>query len=133
LLNARLGPRDLETVCSLGREARTVLQEAVGNMTLTARGIVKVKRVARTIADLAGRDSVQGEDIAEALLLRRLEDRLVVPVPVARATALARAAPRKPTRAPSSDRIAVEIASPAILGPPDDGPGSRLEQESQEP
>jgi magnesium chelatase family protein len=75
-LNARLTPRELEKACVLDREARAVLREAVANLTLTARGIVKVKRIARTLADLAHRDSVTSEDLSEALLLRRLDEPL---------------------------------------------------------
>ena len=37
---------------------------------LSARGVHRVLRVARTIADLASSDAIRGEDLAFALLLR---------------------------------------------------------------
>ncbi|MBI3724553.1 YifB family Mg chelatase-like AAA ATPase [bacterium] len=72
-LNARIPSRALETVCSLDPDAHEVLREAATNLTLSARGIAKTKRVARTLADLGGRDRVTADDLSEALLLRRLD------------------------------------------------------------
>ncbi len=37
---------------------------------LSARGVHRVLRVARTVADLAASDRIRGEDLALALLLR---------------------------------------------------------------
>jgi magnesium chelatase family protein len=73
-LNARAPARILEASCQLDREGRGVLTRAAGSLMLSARGIVKTKRVARTIADLDDRDQVTAADISEALLLRRLDD-----------------------------------------------------------
>ena len=43
---------------------------AVGNAVLTARGGDRVRRVARTIADLEGADQVEEHHMAEAVGLR---------------------------------------------------------------
>ena len=50
--------------------ARGLVTAAVGNVLLTARGADRVRRVARTIADLAGVDQVEEEHMAEAIGLR---------------------------------------------------------------
>ena len=40
-------------------------------MNLSARGYYRVLRVSRTIADLAGHDTVRKDDIAEAISYRQ--------------------------------------------------------------
>src|SRR5215471_10946964 len=49
-----------------------LLTEAAERMRLTARGYHRVLRVARTIADLAGAESVSRLHVAEALSYRRI-------------------------------------------------------------
>lgn len=72
-LNARLGPRQLARYCRLSPEARRLLYEAVERLGLSARAHDRVLRVARTIADLAGRADLAVEDVAEALQYRSLD------------------------------------------------------------
>jgi magnesium chelatase family protein len=47
-----------------------VLANAVTRLGLSARGYDRVRTVARTIADLAGRDTISADDVAEALQFR---------------------------------------------------------------
>ena len=51
---------------------QTLLTEAVGAMRLSARGYHRVLRVARTLADLAGAETLGRLHIAEALSYRRM-------------------------------------------------------------
>ncbi len=51
-------------------DADALLAQAVGSGALTARGFDRVRRVARTVADLADRDVIEADDVAEALVLR---------------------------------------------------------------
>ena len=50
--------------------AKTLVATAIGNALLTARGADRVRRVARTIADLEGVEQVDEEHMAEAIGLR---------------------------------------------------------------
>src|SRR5690606_25092742 len=60
----------LERHCALTPAGWTLLERAVDRFALSPRSHQRVRRVARTIADLAGRDAIAVEDVAEALSLR---------------------------------------------------------------
>jgi len=51
---------------------RELLERAVDRFALSARAHHRIRRVARTIADLAGEDIVSTPHMAEALSLRQL-------------------------------------------------------------
>jgi magnesium chelatase family protein len=70
--NAELRGSQLNRVCSLDPGARTTLHNAHQRVKLSGRGHFGVLRVARTLADLAGRDVIDHKDVAEAVALRAL-------------------------------------------------------------
>jgi magnesium chelatase family protein len=76
-LNAELPARQVRSACALESQARTLAREAVDRSGLSARGISRALRVARTIADLAAREAVSAMDLAEALQYRAYEARRV--------------------------------------------------------
>ncbi len=78
-LNADVPTRDLERHCRLGEGALTLLEQAVQKLGLSMRAYVRVLRVARTIADLAGEDSIRAARLAEAIGYREL-DRAHAPI-----------------------------------------------------
>lgn len=69
LLNRDL-QRDRLDAMAWDAEARTLLAAAVDRWGLTGRGWDRVRRVARTIADLADCEAISGDHVAEALSLR---------------------------------------------------------------
>jgi magnesium chelatase family protein len=71
--NAALAPGDLERVAVLCAAGARLLSAAVERLSLSARAYGKVLRVARTIADLEGSDSVHPAHVAEAISLRVLD------------------------------------------------------------
>jgi magnesium chelatase family protein len=68
--NALLSGGEAERWCAPDAAARKLLRDAVSRLSLSARSFHRVLKVARTIADLAGRPGVGAGDVAEALAYR---------------------------------------------------------------
>jgi magnesium chelatase family protein len=68
--NAQLTPALMAAHCGADRAALRVLQAAMTKMSLSARGYDRVRKVARTIADLAGEERIASDHLAEALQFR---------------------------------------------------------------
>jgi magnesium chelatase family protein len=69
--NAEADGELLDTVATPDEPGRRLLAQAAEAMRLSARGYHRVLRVARTIADLAGSESIGRVHVAEALSYRR--------------------------------------------------------------
>ena len=68
--NARIARADLEQICVLPEAGKGLMRRAVDGGVLSPRAHDRVLRVARTLADLAGRERVEEADVAEAIGLR---------------------------------------------------------------
>jgi len=71
--NADLTPRALRAYATLEGPAMQLLSRAVERLGLSARGYDRVRKIARTIADLGGRATVSAGDVAEAVSFRALD------------------------------------------------------------
>jgi magnesium chelatase family protein len=71
--NARMGPAELRTFARIARDSRRLLFAACDRLGLSARGFDRIRRVARTLADLEGQASIQTHHVAEAMQYRRPE------------------------------------------------------------
>ena len=78
-VNARLSAQELDTYAPLTNAARDVLRSELERGRLTGRGYHRIRRVARTLADLSGNDGeIEQDTVRIALLMRtRLHEREV--------------------------------------------------------
>jgi len=72
-LNAQMSPREIKEYCQLGPESQEILRLAVERMGLTTRAYDRILKVSRTIADLAGIETIKPEFVAEAVQYRTLD------------------------------------------------------------
>ena len=71
--NAKLDGGEMDTHCVLDDTSLRMLEAAADRFHLSARSYQRVRRVARTIADLAGSADIRSPHLAEALALRQLD------------------------------------------------------------
>jgi magnesium chelatase family protein len=71
--NARLADAALERFCPATERASGLLERASSKLALSARAYNRVRRVARTIADLAQVEEIDTNQMSEAIALRALD------------------------------------------------------------
>ncbi len=69
-VNALLDGAELNSAAPLSDELTEFLNTAAEKMSMSARGYNRIKRIARTIADLRGANNIEMADLAEALSYR---------------------------------------------------------------
>jgi len=67
-----MGSRELEAHCRLNEETENLLKYAMSDLNLSARAYDRILKVARTMADLSGVDSIGGKHLFEAIQYRSL-------------------------------------------------------------
>ncbi len=71
--NAQMGPAEIREYCPLTGAANTLLKNAFERLSLSARAYDRIVKVARTIADLGGFETIDSTHIAEAIQYRSLD------------------------------------------------------------
>jgi magnesium chelatase family protein len=72
-LNSQMRPADVRKHCSLDDNSQKLLKSAFERLNLSARAYDRVLKIARTIADLEGREQIKTDHLAEALQYRSLD------------------------------------------------------------
>jgi magnesium chelatase family protein len=68
--NAEMGPAEVREFCSTDSSAEKLLKAAMQQLHLSARAFHRVLKLARTIADLAGSETIAANHVAEAVQYR---------------------------------------------------------------
>ena len=71
--NAAMGVRGVRRYCKLDAGGERLLEQAMQRFGLSARAHDRIRKVARTIADLAGADAIGIEHLSEAVQYRTLD------------------------------------------------------------
>ncbi len=74
--NARMGTKEIKLYCSIDNDTMELLKMAMTELKLSARAYDRILKVARTIADLEGKDNITREHISEAVNYRSLDRQL---------------------------------------------------------
>lgn len=75
MCNAHIGSREMNEICALDAEGEALMHAAFDSMGLSARSYDRILRVARTIADLDGQETISPEHVAEAIQYRTYDFR----------------------------------------------------------
>ena len=68
--NNILDNRELTQYCGLGKQQTALLHKAVKQLNLSTRGMYRILRVARTVADLANSEGILDQHLSEAISYR---------------------------------------------------------------
>ena len=71
--NAQMSPNMVRTVCKINDAGQVLIKKAMEKLGLSARAYDRILKVSRTIADLAGKEEIELEHLAEAIHYRSLD------------------------------------------------------------
>ena len=77
-VNAAMGPEALRRWCTVDDAGRAMLDRSFEKLGLSARALDRILKVARTIADLGGNETIRSSHVAEAIQYRSLDRRVTV-------------------------------------------------------
>jgi magnesium chelatase family protein len=65
-----MGPAEVREYCTLDDAGKSLLRAAMQQLQMSARAYHRILKLARTIADLAGSESIETPHLAEAIQYR---------------------------------------------------------------
>lgn len=71
--NAQMTHKQVRKFCALGKAENDLLKSAMTELHFSARAYDKILKISRTLADLAGKEAIRAEHLAEAIQYRSLD------------------------------------------------------------
>lgn len=71
--NSEMSTKQVKEICTLNNETKKLVATAINKFQISARGYVRILKVARTIADLEGSLEIKPNHVAEAIQYRVME------------------------------------------------------------
>ncbi len=71
--NAQMTPRLIRKYCSIDSESKSLLENVITRLGLSARAYDRILKVSRTLADLEGKPAIESEHVSEAIQYRTLD------------------------------------------------------------
>jgi len=72
--NGEMGPSEIKKFCRLSNQSLNLLKQAISRLSLSARSYFKTIKIAQTVTDLSGKETIESEAVAEALQFRSHDD-----------------------------------------------------------
>jgi len=76
--NSKMGEKEFKEYCALDKECTDLLETVFKKLNLTARAYNRILKVARTIADLEGKEKIEKKHLFEAIQYRALDKKYTV-------------------------------------------------------
>lgn len=73
-LNGKISDNEIKKICLLEKDAKNMLDMAISRFNLSYRGINKIIKTSRTIADLSQRELINKDDILESLSYKMVSE-----------------------------------------------------------
>src|SRR3989304_1316474 len=73
MANSEMTARQVKEICKLSEDCKKLLSAAINRFQISARGYIRLLKVARTIADLSSEEEISPAHIAEAVQYRAAE------------------------------------------------------------
>jgi magnesium chelatase family protein len=71
--NAQMSPRLIRKHCMIDKESKSLLENAITRLGLSARAYDRILKVSRTLADMESKDKIEATHVSEAIQYRTLD------------------------------------------------------------